>query len=365
MFIQKGRLETTWQILRSFGYGDDLALSSSFLDPPSSLSKGGTVELSRDGYSFFTELFQSFDADKDGALNITELDLLFSTSPGNPWNESKFPHSTITNASDAVTLQGFLAQWSMTTLIDYKITLAYLAYLGFPGDQTSALKCVTSEEKSVFRCLVFGGTGSGKTCLLRALVDKSFDEIYSPTVGKSVVVNSVEIHGGERYLVMQEYGPLVDGEVLDAKGGLEGADLVCLVYDCGDVNSFSYVAELWVCLHLTNQKKYEFESRGIPAVFCATKSDLDVEQQRYLVQPDAFCRQLGVPVPVSVSIKERGYGDIFQTLVGVALEPGLALPGREKKRRGALIASQRRNMFGLGAVGVVLIALVVYRFRSA
>jgi Ras family protein T1 len=251
MFIQKGRLETTWQILRSFGYGDDLVLAQDFLVPPSALSMGGIVELSRDGYSFFTELFQTFDVDKDGALNSTELAALFSTSPGNPWIDSKFPQSTITNTSDAVTLQGFLAQWSMTTLIDYKITLAYLAYLGFPGDQTSALKCVPSDEKSVFMCLVFGGTGSGKTCLLRALVDKPFDEVYLPTTGKSVVVNSVEINGGERYLVMQEYGPLVDGEVLDAKGGLEGADLVCLVYDCGDVNSFSYIAELWV-FHCSN-----------------------------------------------------------------------------------------------------------------
>lgn len=248
IFIQKGRMETTWRILRSFGYGDDLVLAQDFLVPLSSLSKGGAVELSRDGYAFFTELFQSFDVDKDGALNIKELSALFSTSPGNPWTDSGFPNSTITNASDAVTLQGFLAQWSMTTLFDYTITLAYLAYLGYPGDQTSALKRVAEAEKSVFMCLVFGGTGSGKTCLLRALVDKAFDEGYKPTSGKSVVVNSVEIHGGERYLVMQEFGPLVDGEILDAKGGLEAADLVCLAYDCGDVNSFSYVAELYVYL---------------------------------------------------------------------------------------------------------------------
>lgn len=83
------------------------------------------------------------------------------------------------------------------------------------------------------------------------------------------------------------------------------------------------------------------------------------------MQPDAFCRQLGVPVPVSVSIKERrGYGDVFQTLVGVALDPGLALPGREKKKREALVASQRRNMFGIGAIGAILVALVVYRLRQ-
>ena len=33
IFIQGGRLETTWTILRSFGYGEDLKLIESFLSP--------------------------------------------------------------------------------------------------------------------------------------------------------------------------------------------------------------------------------------------------------------------------------------------------------------------------------------------
>lgn len=32
-FVQQGRLETTWQVLREFGYGEDLTLRESFLSP--------------------------------------------------------------------------------------------------------------------------------------------------------------------------------------------------------------------------------------------------------------------------------------------------------------------------------------------
>lgn len=32
-FIQRGRLETTWTVLRKFGYGEDLRLAESFLFP--------------------------------------------------------------------------------------------------------------------------------------------------------------------------------------------------------------------------------------------------------------------------------------------------------------------------------------------
>lgn len=71
-----------------------------------------SVELSPLGYHFFTELFETFDKDQDGALNPSELDELFSTSPGNPWTTKyKFPDSTVADDSGAVTLQGWLAQW--------------------------------------------------------------------------------------------------------------------------------------------------------------------------------------------------------------------------------------------------------------
>lgn len=52
-----------------------------------------------------------FDKDRDGSLNATELNDLFSTSPGNPWVAQKFPDTTIADEMGAVTLQGWLAQW--------------------------------------------------------------------------------------------------------------------------------------------------------------------------------------------------------------------------------------------------------------
>lgn len=41
-FVQQGRLETTWQILREFGYGEDLSLRESFLSPRSAAPSTGT-----------------------------------------------------------------------------------------------------------------------------------------------------------------------------------------------------------------------------------------------------------------------------------------------------------------------------------
>lgn len=69
-----------------------------------------SVELSHLGYQFFTDIFMMFDKDRDGSLNATELNDLFSTSPGNPWTAQKFSDTTTAEAG-AITLQGWLAQW--------------------------------------------------------------------------------------------------------------------------------------------------------------------------------------------------------------------------------------------------------------
>ncbi|KAJ8660662.1 hypothetical protein O0I10_003710 [Lichtheimia ornata] len=361
LFIQRGRLETTWTVLRKFGYGDDLSLREDFLLPPLEVPQECSVELSPHGYQFFAELFQAFDKDKDGALNRTELEALFSTSPGNPWEHTAFPHTTITTESGSVTLQGWLAQWSMTTLIDYKTTLKYLAYLGFEGDTRTALKVTRPKkmdrkkgkiQRNVFLCYVFGASGSGKTSLLKAFVNKPFSEKQQPTVEPFNVVNSVEMKGIEKYLVMEEIGSNREDEILSSKQRLDACDLLCFVYDTSDVNSFEYVASL--------REKYKVDH--IPTVFVATKCELDLVTQRYEVQPDVYCRNLGLAVPLSVSVKQHQMADLYHILTGVAMNPTIATPGSLKDKTEEAWLSRRYVTFSLVAGAVILTSLAAYKF---
>lgn len=100
----------------------------------------------------------------------------------------------------------------MTTLLDHKTTLAYLAYLGFPHEpRTTALQVTRARKvdrrkgkitRNVFLCYVCGAAGSGKTSLLRAFVGKPFRPAYEPTNKLISVVNAVDIDGSEKYLVV-------------------------------------------------------------------------------------------------------------------------------------------------------------------
>ena len=68
-------------------------------------------------------------------------------------------------------------------------------------------------------------------------------------------MNSVETGGVEKYLILQEYGPLMESEVLQNKKKMESCDLICLVYDSTDTNSFAYIANLRVFIFKSNDRK--------------------------------------------------------------------------------------------------------------
>ena len=100
MFNQRGRIETTWTFLRSFGYADDLSLRSDLVQLQFTLQSGCSVELLSVGMQFLTSLFHKHDEDHDGALSPQELVDLFDVGPhSNPWGMDVL-HSVTTNSKD-------------------------------------------------------------------------------------------------------------------------------------------------------------------------------------------------------------------------------------------------------------------------
>ena len=56
LFIQRGRHETTWTILRKFGYTDELSLSPAALVAPVLPPTGSTAELTHAGIDFLLQV---------------------------------------------------------------------------------------------------------------------------------------------------------------------------------------------------------------------------------------------------------------------------------------------------------------------
>jgi len=350
MFVDKGRHETLWMILRRFHYTDSLSLKDTFLHPKFDVPQFSSAELSPLGYRFFVDLFLLFDKDADGGLNEAELDALFAPTPGLPtsWLDADFPLCTVRNDAGHVTLQGWLAQWSMTTFESPKTTLEYLGFLGFEsglrGGNVSALRITAARkrrrksgrvERNVLLCYVLGAGHCGKSSLLSAFLGRAPGTTYHPTIRARAAVNSVELPGGKQcYLILAELGEL-ESAILDNAAKLDACDLVCLAYDGSDADSFQHLVEL---------RRRHPRLEEVPAVYAALKADRDKTVQRGEVQPDEYTAGLGLPSPMHVSVAWGSISDFFVHLAESATFPPTASPRREQEP-----ADRTPLYIGLGA----------------
>ncbi|CAL8097009.1 unnamed protein product [Calicophoron daubneyi] len=132
IFVQKGRHETTWTVLRQFGYDNQLRLSNEFLYPRFSVPSGCSTELSSLGIQFLYSLFNKYDLDRDGCLAPAELTELLATCPEDQLTHvSELSDSVATNITGWITRQGFMAFWALTAYLEPTKVLEYFAHLGF------------------------------------------------------------------------------------------------------------------------------------------------------------------------------------------------------------------------------------------
>ncbi|KAK1759493.1 mitochondrial Rho GTPase [Echria macrotheca] len=366
LYVDRGRHETLWEILRKYHYTDSLSLSDSFLHPRFDVPDHASAELSPAGYRFFMDLFLTFDKDNDGGLNDQELAALFAPTPGLPpsWSEASFPSSTVRNEAGHITLQGWLAQWSMTTFLEPKTTLEYLAYLGFEAPKgrdltTPALKVTKARkrrrrpgrvDRNVVLCYLIGSSGAGKSSLLDAFLNRPFDPVYHPTIKPRRAVNSVELHGGKQcYLILEELGEL-EPAILENQAKLDACDLICYAYDSSDPESFSHIVEL--------RKKYP-QLDELPAIYTALKADRDKTTQRSELQPDAYTADINMSPPVHVSVTWNSISELFVALAEAATNPSTAFPKSDEPE-----ADRTSLYLALGATTCAALAAFMIWRRS-
>ncbi|NWI90669.1 MIRO1 GTPase, partial [Pitta sordida] len=324
LFIQRGRHETTWTVLRRFGYDDDLELTPEYLFPPLKIPPDCTTELNHHAYLFLQSIFDKHDLDRDCALSPDELKDLFKVFPYMPWGPD-VNNTVCTNERGWITYQGFLSQWTLTTYLDVQRCLEYLGYLGYSilAEQESQASAITvtrdkkidlqkkQTQRNVFRCNVVGMKGCGKSGVLQALLGRNLmRQRQIRAEHKSYyAINTVYVYGQEKYLLLHDVSDsdfLTDAETI--------CDAVCLVYDVSNPKSFEYCARIF---------KQHFMDSRIPCLVVAAKSDLHEVRQDYSISPAEFCRKHKMPPPQAFTCNTADVPskDIFVKLTTMAMYP--------------------------------------------
>ncbi|MFQ6640654.1 hypothetical protein Gotur_016076 [Gossypium turneri] len=235
LFIEKGRLETTWTVLRKFGYNNDIKLSDDLI-PYSSFKRAPdqSVELTNEAIEFLKGVYELFDSDLDNNLRPIEVEDVFSTAPekygsqfeiyffnfllldcnpteSGPWNDAPYKDAAEKTALGGLSLDAFLSEWALMTLLDPARSLENLIYIGYPGDSSSAIRITRrrrldrkkqQSERNVFQCFVFGPANAGKSALMNSFLGRPYLDSYSPTADEQYAVNVVELPGHLKLLFL-------------------------------------------------------------------------------------------------------------------------------------------------------------------
>ncbi|XP_069762084.1 mitochondrial Rho GTPase 2-like isoform X3 [Narcine bancroftii] len=355
LFIQRGRHETTWTVLRKFGYDDNLELTDDYLHPPLRVPYDCTTELNQCTYLFLQRLFEKYDVDNDGVLSPIELKNLFSVFPYFPWGPEVF-NTVCTDKRGWITLHGYLCHWTFTAYLDVHHCIEYLGYLGYTTimeqeSQTAAITVTRGKkldlekgqtQRNVFLCKVIGPKGTGKTAFLQAFLGRSL-ELQSKMGGDlcDFTINTVQINDQDKYLILHEVD--VDTEFLKASNAV--CDVACLMYDITDAKSFNYCAGIY--------KEHYMESR-VPCVFVASKADLPEQKQEHGITPVEFCYKHRLPAPFHFSSNDTAStSQIYSRLALVAAIPDL--------NEAELSASSFWLRVTLGATITTFLALALYK----
>uniref|UniRef100_A0A2K6G0Z3 Ras homolog gene family member T1 n=1 Tax=Propithecus coquereli TaxID=379532 RepID=A0A2K6G0Z3_PROCO len=314
LFIQRGRHETTWTVLRRFGYDDDLDLTPEYLFPLLKIPPDCTTELNHHAYLFLQSTFDKHDLDRYCALSLDELKDLFNVFPYIPWGPD-VNNTVCTNERGWITYQGFLSQWMLTTYLGVQRCLEYLGYLGYSTltEQESQASAITKKQtqRNVFRCNVIGMKNCGKSGVLQALLGRNLmrQKKIRDDHKAYYAINTVYVCGQEKYLLLHDISEsefLTEAEII--------CDVVCLVYDVSNPKSFEYWARIF---------KQHFMDSRIPCLIIATKSDLHEIKQEYSISPTDFCRKHKMPPPQAFTCNtaDAPSKDVFVKLTTMAMCP--------------------------------------------
>ncbi|KAH1077989.1 hypothetical protein GLYMA_19G155700v4 [Glycine max] len=345
MFLKKGRPETLWAVLRNFGYDNNLKLMDDFLPVPSK---------------------HAFDQDR--ALRPAEVDKLFCTAPESPWDDALYKDAAERTNMGYISLNGFLAQWVLMTLLDPPCSLANLIYIGYSGNPAAALRVTRrravdrkkqATEKNVFQCYVFGSKNAGKSALLDSLLGRPFSNNYTPTTVERFAANSIELIGGTRKtLVLREIPESEVSNVLSNKGYLAACDVAVFVYDSSDEHSWKKSRDLLEKVG----RQGDLTGYRVPCLLIAAKDDL-TPYPRAVQDSVKVTEELGIEAPIHVSMKLGDSSNVYHKIVNAAEHPHLSIPeteiGRKRKQYHRLL--QHSLVFASVGTAMAFVGLAACR----
>ncbi|KAI0810860.1 GTP-binding protein ypt1 [Irpex lacteus] len=155
----------------------------------------------------------------------------------------------------------------------------------------------------LFKLLLIGDSGVGKSCLLLRFAEDAFTDSYLSTIGVDFKIRTIELDGRTVKLQIWDTAGQERFRTI-AAAYYRGAHGIIVVYDVTDGESYEHIKS-W----LTEIDRYATE--GVHKLLVGNKADLE---ERRVVQHDAakeFAAQLDIPLLETSAKTALGVEDAF------------------------------------------------------
>lgn len=134
----------------------------------------------------------------------------------------------------------------------------------------------SQEYDYLFKLLLIGDSGVGKSCLLLQFADKTFTDTYISTIGVDFKIRTIEVDGKRVKLQIWDTAGQERFRTITSSY-YRGAHGICVMFDLTDLDSFRNV-KTW----LEEVKRYAME--GVQILLVGNKCD--VKEEDRAVKPD-------------------------------------------------------------------------------
>jgi len=189
------------------------------------------------------------------------------------------------------------------------------------------------EYDYLFKLLLIGDSGVGKSCLLLRFADETYTESYISTIGVDFKIRTIELDGKQVKLQIWDTAGQERFRTITSSY-YRGAHGICVVYDVTDKDSFNNVKQ-WL------QEIDRYATEGVCKLLIGNKADLKDNRAVDIKEAEDFANNLGIPhletsaknaenVERAFNTMARSIKEKMGTPTNIRDKPGFVVPTSSK-----------------------------------
>ncbi|CAO2640747.1 Ras-related protein Rab-1A, partial [Lemmus lemmus] len=193
------------------------------------------------------------------------------------------------------------------------------------GGSCSDMSSMNPEYDYLFKLLLIGDSGVGKSCLLLRFADDTYTESYISTIGVDFKIRTIELDGKTIKLQIWDTAGQERFRTITSSY-YRGAHGIIVVYDVTDQESFNNVKQ-WL------QEIDRYASENVNKLLVGNKCDLTTKKVVDYTTAKEFADSLGIPFLETSAKNATNVEQSFMTMaaeIKKRMGPGATAGGAEK-----------------------------------